>query len=116
MHEVSICQGVVKAVLDELAQRAIGAGRLKRVRVVAGQLHQLVPEALTFAYELLTRETPAAGSQLDVRMPPLEAHCTSCGWRGSIEPPVFLCEACGAGVEIAGGDELYVEELEIAEP
>ena len=115
MHEVSICQSLVSVVLDELAQRAIGAGRLKRVRVVAGQMHQLVPDALTFAYELLTRDTPAAGSQLELRVPPLDAACKSCGWRGAIEPPVFLCEACGAGVEIKGGDELYVEELEIAD-
>jgi hydrogenase nickel incorporation protein HypA/HybF len=113
MHEVSICQGLVKVVLDELTQRAIGAGRLKRVRVVAGQLHQLVPDSLTFAYELLTRDTPAAGSQLDLRMPPLLAQCPGCGWNGAIEPPVFLCEACGAGVEITGGDELFVEALEI---
>ena len=115
MHEVSICQSLVSVVLDELTQRAVGAGRLKRVRVVAGQLHQLVPDALTFAYELLTRDTPAAGSTLELRMPPLEAHCTSCDWRGAVEPPVFLCEACGAGVEITGGDELFVEELELVD-
>jgi hydrogenase nickel incorporation protein HypA/HybF len=115
MHEISICQSLVSVVLDELTQRAIGPGRLQRVRVVTGQLHQLVPDALTFAYELLTRETPAAGSQLDLRVPPLVAHCASCGWNGAIEPPVFLCEACGGGVEITGGDELFVEELEISD-
>ena len=115
MHEVSICQGLVRVVLDELTQRAIGAGRLKLVRVVAGQMHQLVPDALTFAYELLTRDTPAAGSQLELCVPPLDATCKSCGWRGAIEPPVFLCTVCGAGVEIKGGDELFVEELEISD-
>ena len=115
MHEVSICQGLVRVVLDELTQRAIGAGRLKRVCVVAGQMHQLVPDALTFAYELLTRDTPAAGSQLELRVPPLDATCKNCGWRGAIEPPVFLCTVCGAGVAINGGDELFVEELEISD-
>ena len=115
MHEVSICQGLVRVVLDELTQRAIGAGRLKRVCVVAGQMHQLVPDALTFAYELLTRDTPAADSHLDLRIPPLAAACKSCGWRGAIKAPVFLCAVCGAGVEIKGGDELFVEELEISD-
>ncbi len=115
MHEVSICQSLVSVVLDELAQREVGAGRLKRVRVVAGQLHQLVPDALVFAYELLTRDTPAAGSQLELRVPPLEATCKRCGWQGAMEPPIFLCEKCGAGIEIKGGDELFVEELELAE-
>ena len=49
MHEVSICQSLVNVVLDELTQRSITPGRLKRVRVVAGQMHQLVPDALPFA-------------------------------------------------------------------
>lgn len=115
MHEITICQSLVSVVLDELTQRALGPGRLQRVRVVAGQLHQLVPDSLTFAYELLTRDTPAAGSQLDLVVPPLEAHCQNCGWRGPIEPPVFLCATCGSGVEIKGGDELFIEELELSD-
>jgi len=116
MHEVSICQGLVKVVLDEMAQRAILAGAVRRVRVVAGALHQIVPESLEFAYDLLTRATPAAGSKLELHVTPLMARCTACDWRGAIEPPVFLCGKCGAGVELEGGDELYVEDLEIAEP
>jgi hydrogenase nickel incorporation protein HypA/HybF len=115
MHEVSICQGLIKVVLDELAQRALPAGALLRVRVVAGALHQIVPESLEFAYDLLTRATPAAGSKLELRVTPLAARCTQCAWRGGIEPPLFLCGACGAGVELEGGDELYVEDLEVAE-
>lgn len=116
MHEVSICQGLVKVVLDELAKRAIPAGALRQVHVVAGALHQIVPDALVLAYELLTRDTPAAGSQLALRMLPLAARCSSCGWHGAIEPPIFLCGACGGGIELEGGDELYVEDLEVAEP
>ena len=115
MHEVSICQGLVKVVLDEMAKRAIPAGALLRVRVVAGALHQIVPESLEFAYDLLTRETPAAGSKLELRIASLVARCTACDWRGTIAPPIFLCGACGASVESEGGDELYVENLEIAE-
>lgn len=116
MHEVSICQGLVKVVLDEMAQRAIPAGALQQVRVVAGALHQIVPESLAFAYDLLTRETPAAGSKLELRVTPLLARCTHCDWRGTIEPPLFLCSICGAGVELEGGDEFYIEDLEIVEP
>lgn len=116
MHEVSICQGLVKVVLDEMAQRAIPEGALRQVRVVAGALHQIVPESLEFAYDLLTRETPAAGSKLELRVTPLVARCTRCDWKGTIDPPIFLCSTCGAGVELEGGDELYVEDLEVAEP
>ena len=88
---------------------------LRVVRVVAGQQHQIVPDALVFAYELLTRDTPAAGSRLELRIRPLEARCPSCGWQGALEPPVFLCGACGqGGIELLGGNELYLESLEVA--
>ena len=74
-----------------------------------------MPDALVFAYELLTRDTPAAGSRLELRIRPLEARCLSCGWQGALEPPVFLCGACGqGGIELLGGNELYLESLEVA--
>ena len=117
VHEVSICRGLVQVVLDEMAKRAIPAGTLRQVRVVAGQMHQIVPDALTFAYEALTRDTPAVGSHLELRVLPLSARCTVCGWRGSVEPPLFMCGSCQSGaITLEGGEELYVEELEVAEP
>ncbi|MCX6995739.1 MAG: hydrogenase maturation nickel metallochaperone HypA [Kiritimatiellaeota bacterium] len=117
MHEISICQNLVAAVLEELTRRQVPPGALRAVGVVAGQQHQLVPEALVFAYELLTKNTPAAGARLDLRLLPLEARCPACGWRGALAPPVFLCGACGqAGIELLGGHELYLESLEVIEP
>jgi hydrogenase nickel incorporation protein HypA/HybF len=79
-----------------------------------GALHQIVPENLKFAYEVLTRETPAAGSELMMVSVPITAQCRACGWKGEIRSPLFLCGACNSGeIELIGGKELYLDNLEI---
>jgi len=114
MHELSLGQALVTTVLRELEERQIPAGDLRAARIAVGRLHQVVPDALTFAYEQLTRDTPAAGSKLEIRMVPLQATCPSCGWDGEIELPVFLCAKCRkAGLKLRTGLELYLEALEI---
>ena len=56
MHELSICERIVEAVLGELSRLHPAPQRICKVRVVVGRLHQIVHEYLTFVYDLLTRE------------------------------------------------------------
>ena len=115
MHEFGIGEELVKAVVAEL-ERFSPPPRLRRVRVVVGGLRQIVPDNLAFAFEVLGRETPAAGAELQIVELPLEGECAKCGWRGGIELPVFQCGACGAfAVRMLGGMELYLDALEIEE-
>jgi hydrogenase nickel incorporation protein HypA/HybF len=114
MHEFSICEGIVRAVTDEMARHRAGAGSLRATRVVVGKLHQIVPDNLTFAYDVLIRDTPAAGSRLEISFVPITARCKACGWTGEIQSPLFLCGACNSGeIELVTGKELYVDNLEI---
>jgi len=114
MHELSICQSLVGAVIEELGRARPAPGRLVAARIVVGALHQVVPENMTFAYEILTRDTMAAGSRLDIRWVPVSAKCHSCGWSGGIEVPLFLCASCNSGdLELLTGRELFLENLEI---
>lgn len=113
MHEFGIGQELVAAVTAELA-RFSPSPRLNRVRVVVGGLRQVVPDNLCFAYEVLSRDTPAAGSVLEIETLPLRGECADCGWQGEIALPVFQCASCGAfAVRTLGGMELYLESLEI---
>lgn len=117
MHEFSICESIVRAVLEEL-QRHGGPDRVRLVsaRIVVGRLRQIVPETLRFAYEVFTRETAAAGSALEIRTVPATAECRACGWKGEISGAAFVCESCG-GVDLdaRGGTELHLESLEVVE-
>jgi hydrogenase nickel incorporation protein HypA/HybF len=114
MHEFSICDGIVKAAVQELGKMKPKPLRLIKTRVVVGDLHQIVEDSLQFAYEVLVRDTPAAGSELVIRHVPVTARCKACGWQGEIRSPLFLCGACNSGeIELVTGKELFLENLEV---
>jgi hydrogenase nickel incorporation protein HypA/HybF len=113
MHEFSLCEGIVKGVEAELAKLDKPL-RLKKTVIVVGCLHQIVPETLTFAYEVLTRETPLNGSFLEIKNEKATCECADCSWKGEVFPPVFKCGACGSGnVALVSGKELFIESLEV---
>jgi hydrogenase nickel incorporation protein HypA/HybF len=114
MHEFSIGEGIVKAVLEEMAKLQPSPRALVKTRVVVGAMHQVIPDSLTFAYELLVQDTRAAGSKLEIAPVGITARCKACGWRGDIHSPFFHCGACKSGeIELLTGNELYLDNLEI---
>lgn len=114
MHEFSICQSLVAAVLRELKKNTNGHVRLKNVRVSAGQYRRIVPASLKFAYKILTRGTPAEGSSLLIKTIPIKLKCNQCGWQGVTRDICFVCRKCGGvGLEIIGGKELSLESIEV---
>lgn len=114
MHEFSICQALVAAVLQELKKIKKKKARLKKARIIAGQYHRLMPASLKFAYKILTGNTAAQGSTLQIKTAPLRLRCKQCGWQGATRAILFLCKRCGrTDVEITGGKELYLESIEV---
>ena len=114
MHEFSICQSIVTTVLDEYEKISPAPLKIEKVGIVAGRLHQIIPDSLTFAWEILTKETPAEGSRLEITFQKVECSCNKCGQTGEIEYPVFICRYCGSGdVEVTKGKELLIENMEV---
>lgn len=114
MHEYSICTRIVDAVLEEMSRLHPPPRRLHKIRIVVGRLHQIVPDYLATAYEMLTRDTPAEGSEMELDVRPVTARCRACTWEGPIEPPFFRCGGCEAfEVDVTGGKELYLEHLQV---
>ena len=116
MHELSIAEGLLRAVMTELEHQP-AESRLKSVRVVMGELHQIVPEYLEHAYRLLGADTRAAGSLLRLETRPVSVRCRACGATGPIQLPFFSCDACAAtDVEVLTGKELFLDALELEFP
>ena len=114
MHEFSICQTLVTAVLKELGKVKGKQIRLKKARVTAGQYHRLVSASLKQAYEILTKDTPAEGSALLIKTMPIKLKCNECGWQGLARDICFRCRKCGGvDLEIIGGKEFYLESIEV---
>lgn len=116
MHEFSFGQGIVDAALEELERNTAGNGRITKVIVVVGRLHQIIEDNLQMAFEVLSRDTAAEGAVMELRFEEITFHCRACGKKGVVDPPVFLCSGCQSGnLEILTGKELYLEKMEITQ-
>ena len=111
MHELSIAQ----AVLDITCRHADG----RRVTVVdckVGHLRQVVPSALTFAWELVAEGSEAAGAELRIEEVPATVRCRACAEQTTLAGFPAACGTCGSlDVEVTGGEELLVDSLEVEE-
>ena len=68
MHELSIAMSLVDTICEELPK--LGAVVVRAVHVRVGALSGVVPDALTFAFDVAADGSPIAGARLDVEGTP----------------------------------------------
>jgi hydrogenase nickel incorporation protein HypA/HybF len=111
MHEMGIAQSILDIVEQEMARH--GATRLTTIRLVIGEFTAIVPESLTFCFEVITKDTPYEGVKLEMEKVPLTGRCSDCGEEFVIKEYQFICPKCGSSkVETISGKELFVKEIE----
>lgn len=108
MHEMSIALEVVEQVRDA-ARRAGDVTAVRTVRLEVGQLAGVVPDALSFCFELACAGTLLEGAELLTEPVPARARCAPCGHDWAVGmPPVLLCPRCGGAGELLSGRELRI--------
>jgi hydrogenase nickel incorporation protein HypA/HybF len=114
MHEMGIANSILEGVAKELRQRP--GARAVKVGVRIGELAGVDPDALSFAFEALTLDTPFASLALDVEYGALRSRCRECSHEFEVRNYDLLCPACGSlNTERISGDELEFSYLEIEE-
>jgi len=114
MHEISIAQGIVDIVEQELARH--GVKELKAVNIAVGKLAGVVPEQLAFCFDLITADTSMNGVSLNIREVPMGYVCGSCGEEFTSEEVAFACPRCGRqNPGMITGMELNIESIEVAD-
>ncbi|MGI8421201.1 MAG: hydrogenase maturation nickel metallochaperone HypA, partial [Gaiellaceae bacterium] len=99
MHELSLADAVVHICCQHARGRKVTAVQLK-----VGRLLQVVPDALTFAFELVAQGTPVEGAELQIEDVPARVACSACGVETEIEQFPLACNACGSfAVEVVAG-------------
>jgi hydrogenase nickel incorporation protein HypA/HybF len=92
MHETAITEALFDQVRGHMPER----GRLIRVRVELGALEHIQPEVMATVWEVMTRDTPLAGSNLEFRHVALRVRCDACGHEYEPEDAaILLCPECG---------------------
>jgi hydrogenase nickel incorporation protein HypA/HybF len=108
MHEVGLMQGALELAIAEAERH--GARHIHQITLRVGRLAGVEPEALAFAFEVVTAGTMAEGARLEVESVPVVCHCPDC--RDEFRPAdfIFACPRCGR----LSRDVRYGEELELA--
>jgi hydrogenase nickel incorporation protein HypA/HybF len=108
MHELSIAESVVDAVLERTGERHVGS-----VRLQVGRLSGVVPEALLFCFELAAEGTALEGAELLIEERKGLGHCRACSEDFALEDLVVLCACGSADVEVVAGRELQITSVEV---
>lgn len=112
MHELSICQSMMRVV--DGAMKSHEGAKLRRIFVDVGRGSTVEPTLLREAFEVFVSGGPYEGAELVVNDIPLVGRCRPCGRRFDYQEIALGCPACGSvDVEIVSGLELSVKELEI---
>ena len=107
VHELGITQALIEQV-EEVRSRHEGRAVIS-VGVRIGSWRLVVPESLEFYYTLLTRDTPLAGSRLEIESVEARGRCSRCGETFPVEAPLIVCPVCGG----LGGDLICGQELDL---
>jgi hydrogenase nickel incorporation protein HypA/HybF len=112
MHEISLCQSILQVLEDQAREQ--GFRRVTTVWLEVGALAGVETEAMHFGFEVVMRGSLAEGASLEIVALPGQAWCMGCARTVEIEQRFDPCPDCGGyQLQVTGGDELRIKELEV---
>ena len=115
MHELGIAESILDRARQESAQR--GGARLLKVGVRIGELSGVDPDALSFGFEALVKDTLLEGLALDIDFRKRVQRCSACHREFAADMPFSSCPGCGSAATVCiSGDELDITYIELEEP
>jgi hydrogenase nickel incorporation protein HypA/HybF len=109
MHELSIVQSLIDAVLDTTGNRVVTGVNLR-----IGPLSGVLPDALRFCFDVAAAGTSLAGAQLRIDEPQGRGLCRTCGNSFVLTDMFLLCPCGSADVGVVTGRELQLISVEVA--
>lgn len=113
MHELAIAQSIVEAV--ETRAGECNAAHVKSVRLKIGEGSGVVPDSLSFCFEMLASMSAVLqGAQLVIDHVAHRARCRYCDKEFAVQNFVAQCPTCQEwSDEVISGTELQIVEMEI---
>jgi len=93
MHEMTVAESLLTIISDEAAKnnaKPVGA------KISCGTLNPINDEALSFAFEAISKDTPCEGMTLKIDHKPLQGLCKKCDSKFNIEFSSPKCLKCGS--------------------
>lgn len=113
MHEMSLAEGVLQLIEDAARQQKFE--KVITVWLEIGQLSGVEVEAMAFCFDAVTRDSIAQGARLEVIVLPGVGWCMECSKSVPMTEVFGACQHCGGyQMQVTGGTEMRVKELEVA--
>lgn len=107
-----MCEDVVVHALARAGDRPVA-----RLRVRAGTLLRVDPDAFAQSFALVAAGTALQGAVVECVEVPASGQCGACGTSSAVTDASSCCPRCGAmALSLSGGDELVLELLEYRQP
>ena len=123
MHEVTVAQTVVDAVLSEAESQ--GASRVTKVTLVFGELALINIEQISFWIASFFEGTMAESATIEFEKVPGKVECRDCGAVSDVTVdsddkllhyavPDFTCSSCGSpNTFICQGREMLIKNIQV---
>ena len=112
MHELSITQSMFELVIEQAKKEK--ASKVTSVNLVIGEITGVVSESVQFYFDLLSKDSIAENTQLNIKMVPCVVHCRKCNRNSNLDKSEYICPYCKRHeLEIISGEELFVESIEV---
>lgn len=122
MHELSMAQGIINAVLETAESN--NATDVNEVTIEIGRLAMINPEQLEFILGVLVENTIIQDAKIVIEDIPAEIECYDCKFHGNAViddkdhyAPMVKCPECDSfSVEILNGKDIVVKNIVIEKP
>ena len=113
MHELGIVQSTLDCAVK--SARTSGASRIHVLRMRVGVLTGIVPDALTFAFEIARQGTMAEAGSLEIELVPVSCWCSACKKEFSSPDLLYECPECHQlSNQLRKGRELEIVSVEVS--
>lgn len=110
MHETALMQNLIETTLNALKYRNISC--VDRVVISVGKFANVLPDALSFAFQALTQDGIMKGAKLEIENLPAAARCETCGFEYQVDEFPLICPLCQSrSYIIISGEEVYIQNI-----
>ena len=113
MHEVSLMEQTLAIAFAHAGRQ--NASKIHWLKMRIGAISGVVPEALQFAFDVVTEGTIAQGAKLEIEMVPVTCFCPKCDVEFKPDRLFYECPQCGSlSSKIVTGKEIELTSLEVS--